>query len=103
LADKIGLAVVVAGRRQNLAGQAHLGELVDRPPLAGPGQERTGLDDESDSRARVLVVELGLEILRGRFAAVRVAFSCVAGASPAEPHESAGTDLGSERRRNVLE
>ena len=48
LLEQIGVPVVVAARGQDLAGQAQLGELVDRPPLAGPGEERRGLDDQAD-------------------------------------------------------
>ena len=55
--EQFGVAVVVATCNQDLASKGQLGELIDRSPLTGPGQERRRLDHQGDARGRVVVLK----------------------------------------------
>ena len=54
---QLDVAVMVAGGRQDRLDEALLGELEDRPPLAGSREQGRGLDNQADSGGRVLVLE----------------------------------------------
>ena len=47
LVEQLGVAVVIAARRQDLPGQAHFSHLEDRPSLPRSREQGSGLDDQA--------------------------------------------------------